>query len=401
MRAAGGGRLAADTMRLESAPGVEDVRLLAKKRLPRLAFDFIDGGAEGEVTLRANRQAFDDLTFRPRYLQDVSRRDQETSVVGTRLSLPVMLAPTGLTRIASRNAEVDAARAAGREGTVYVLSAMASTSIEEVARAAEGPLWFQLYLWRDRSMVDSLVSRAEKAGYQALVVAVDVPVSSKRERDYRNGFVLPPRIRFGTALDAVRHPRWLWNLLTGPPITFPNVVGEGGGTGAVVLGKYVNEQLCNPAQGLDDLRRLRDTWSGPLLVKGTLTVEDAEEAVACGVDGIIVSNHGGRQLDCAPASVTVLPEVVEAVRGRADVLLDSGVRRGSDVVKALALGAKACLIGRPYLYGLAVGGEAGARRVIEILRTEVDLCLALIGSNSVSALNEWVLRGVDQAPLTV
>ena len=213
-------------MRLESAPGVEDVRLLAKKRLPRLAFDFIDGGAESEVTLRANRQAFDGLTFRPRYLQDVTRRDQETSVVGTRLSLPVMLAPTGLTRIASRNAEVDAARAAGREGTVYVLSAMASTSIEEVARAAEGPLWFQLYLWRDRSVVDSLVSRAQKAGYQALVVTVDVPVSSKRERDYRNGFVLPPRIRFGTALEAGRHPRWLWDLLTGPPITFPNVVGE-------------------------------------------------------------------------------------------------------------------------------------------------------------------------------
>jgi isopentenyl diphosphate isomerase/L-lactate dehydrogenase-like FMN-dependent dehydrogenase len=379
-------------MRLESAPGVEDVRLLAKKRLPQFAFDFIDGGAEDEVTLRANRRAFEGLTFRPRYLQDVTRRDQETSVVGTRLSLPVMLAPTGLTRIASRNAEVDAARAAGREGTVYVLSAMASTSIEDVARAAEGPLWFQLYLWRDRTMVDSLVSRAEKAGYQALVVAVDVPVSSKRERDYRNGFVLPPRIRFGTALDAVRHPRWLWDLLTGPPITFPNVIGEGGGTGAVVLGKYVNEELCNPAQGLDDLRRLRDTWKGPLLVKGTLTVEDAEEAVACGVDGIIVSNHGGRQLDCAPASVTVLPEIVEAVRGRADVLLDSGVRRGSDVVKALALGAKACLIGRPYLYGLAVGGEVGARRVIEILRTEIDLCLALIGSNSVSALNESVLR---------
>ena len=163
----------------------------------------------------------------------------------------------------------------------------------------------------------------------------------------------------------------------------------------------MNEQLCNPAQGLDDLRRLRETWKGPLLVKGTLTAEDAEEAVACGVDGIIVSNHGGRQLDCAPASVTVLPEVVEAVRGRADVLLDSGVRRGSDVVKALALGAKACLIGRPYLYGLAVGGEAGARRVIEILRTEIDLCLALIGSNSVSALNESVLRGVDESPLAV
>jgi isopentenyl diphosphate isomerase/L-lactate dehydrogenase-like FMN-dependent dehydrogenase len=378
---------------LESAPGVEDVRLLARKRLPRLAFDFVDGGAEGEVTLRANRRAFDDLAFRPRYLQDVTGRDQTTSVVGTPLSLPVLLAPTGLTRIASRAAEVDAARAAGREGTVYVLSAMASTSIEEVAGAAEGPLWFQLYLWRDRSLVDSLVSRAQNAGYQALVVTVDVPVSSKRERDYRNGFVLPPRIRLGTALEAVRHPRWVWDLLTGPPITFPNVVGEGGGTGAVVLGKYVNEKLCNPAQGLDDLRRLRERWKGPLLVKGTLTAEDAEDAVACGVDGIIVSNHGGRQLDCAPATITVLPEVVEAVRGRAEVLLDSGVRRGSDVVKALALGASACLIGRPYVYGLAAGGEAGVRRVIEILRTEIDLCLALIGSNSVSALDESVLQG--------
>ncbi len=367
-------------MRLESAPGVEDVRLLAKKRLPRLAFDFVDGGAEGEVTLRANRQAFDGLTFRPRYLQDVTRRDQETSVVGTGLSLPVMLAPTGLTRIASRNAEVDAARAAGREGTVYVLSAMASTSIEEVARAAEGPLWFQLYLWRDRSVVDSLVSRAEKAGYQALVVTVDVPVSTKRERDYRNGFVLPPRIRFGTVLEAVRHPRWVWDLLTGPPITFQNVAGEGGGTGAIVLGKYVNEELCNPAQGLDDLRRLREAWQGPLLVKGTLTGEDAEEAVACGVDGIIVSNHGGRQLDGAVAPLRVLPGIAEAIRD-IPIVIDGGVRRGTDVLKAIALGARFVFVARPFNYAAAIAGDAGVRHAIALLASEIDRDMAMLGVN--------------------
>lgn len=379
-------------MRLESVPSVEDLRVLAKKRLPRLAFDFIDGGAEAEITLRANRAAFDALTFRPRYLQDVTERSQESTVLDTRLSLPVMLAPTGLTRIASRNAEIDAARAAGREGTVYVLSAMASTSIEEVAQAGEGPLWFQLYLWRDQSVVDSLVSRAQRAGYQALVVTVDVPVSSKRERDVRNGFVLPPRIRPGAALEAARHPRWVRDLLTGPPITFLNVLGEGRDGSAVALGKYVNEELSNPGQSLADLRRLRENWKERLLVKGTLTAQDAEEAIACGVDGIIVSNHGGRQLDCAPPSIAVLPEIIEAVQGRAEVLLDSGIRRGSDVVKALALGAKACLIGRPYLYGLAAGGEAGARKVIDILRSEIDLCMALTGCNSLSALNHSFLR---------
>jgi len=381
-------------MRLESAPGVEDVRLLAKKRLPRLAFDFIDGGAEGEVTLRANRQAFDGLTFRPRYLQDVSRREQETSVVGTRLSLPVMLAPTGLTRIASRNAEVDAARAAGREGTVYVLSATASTSIEEVARAAEGPLWFQLYLWRDREVIEGLVKRAAAAKYSALVLTVDVPVIGQRERDLRNGFTLPPRLTPRNAFDMIRRPRWLTGLLRGTPLTFANFVDvPGRGRSAVELGKYVNVEMMNPGATWETFEWLRRMWDGPLAIKGVLHPHDAARAVDLGADGVVVSNHGGRQLDSAVAALDALPAIVDAVAGRADVLFDSGVRRGTDVVKALALGAKAVLIGRPYVLGLGADGAAGVSAVLDVLRRELDRALALIGCPDASQLTrDFVTR---------
>jgi isopentenyl diphosphate isomerase/L-lactate dehydrogenase-like FMN-dependent dehydrogenase len=366
--------------------GIEDLRRIASRRLPRIAFDFIDGGTEDEVTLRANRRAFEEIAFRPRTLVDVVERPHATTVLGTPVATPILLAPTGYTRLASRHAEVDAARAAGKAGTIYCLSTMASTSIEEVARAATGPLWFQLYLWRNREISDSLVRRARDCGFQALVVTVDVAMASKRERDWRNGFVLPPRIRPGRAAEALLHPRWVWDLVTGPPITFVNLAGAGGSRQSHA--QYVNEELSNPRASYDDLRRLREEWSGPLLVKGTMTAEEAELALACGVDGIIVSNHGGRQLDGLPASIEALPEVVEAVGGRCEVLLDSGVRRGSDVVKALALGARAVMIGRPYVWGLAAGGEAGAVRALEILSHELDLCLALLGRKGIGDLDE-------------
>jgi L-lactate dehydrogenase (cytochrome) len=378
-------------MRLERVPSIRDLRRLAQRRLPRVCFDFIDGGADDEATLGANERAFAELFFRPNYMTAIAERDLSTVVCGDEVSLPVLLAPVGLTRVASKDAEVETARAAGRAGTVYCFSSMASTTIEEIARAATGTLWFQLYLWRQADVAAALVRRAQDCGISTLVITVDTPVSSKRDRDWRNGFTVPLRLSLGGKLEVLRHPRWLWGYVTGPPLTLANLADAGRGSKAEVLGKWVNTELCNPAQSYDDLRRLRDSWSGKLLVKGTLTPEDAELAVACGVDGLIVSNHGGRQLDFAPPTIEVLPEIVAAVGGRAEILLDSGIRRGSDVVKAVALGAKAVLVGRPYLWGLAVAGQAGVELVLELLRTEIDLCLTLTGRGSVRDLDASVV----------
>jgi len=264
---------------------------------------------------------------------------------------------------------------------------MASTTIEEIAQAATGPLWFQTYLWRDEEVTKTLVRRARESGYKALVVTVDVPVSSKRERDWRNGFTLPLRLTAGARLDVLRHPRWLWDYVVGPPVTFANFAGPGRDSGAGALGKWVNEQLSNPHASYEDVSRLRETWDGPLVVKGILTAEDARRAADAGADAIVVSNHGGRQLDGAQATIAVLPEIAAAVGDRVEVLLDGGVRRGSDVVKAVALGARAVLVGRPYLWGVAAGGEAGVDRALEILRTEIDLCLALVGRSSIAEVD--------------
>ncbi len=379
-------------MNVASAPSIDDLWALAKRRLPRVCLDFIDGGAEGEVTLRANRQAFERLAFRPRYLVDVASRDQSAIICGTPVSLPVLLAPTGLARVASRNAEVDAARAAGAAGTVYCASAMASTTVEEIARAASGPLWFQVYLWGQPEVWQGLLRRARDCDYQSLVVTIDVPVSSRRLRDWRNGFTLPLKLSVADRIEALRHPAWVYGYLAGPSITFANFAELVSQTDAAVLGKWVNEELCNPGANWDDLGRLRDSWKGPLLVKGALTPEDAEAAVACGADGIIVSNHGGRQLDCSQPTIDVLAEIAAAVGGKVDVLLDSGVRRGSDVVKAIALGAKAVMIGRPYLWGLAAGGERGAARALEILRGEIDICLTLLGRRSLGDLDPSLIH---------
>lgn len=377
-------------MNLDRAASIDDLRLQAKRRLPRVCFDFIDGGADGEVTLRMNREAFDKLTFRPRYLVDVAVRELATEAAGTAISMPVILAPTGLTRVAERNAEINAARAAGAAGTVYCLSTLASTNIEDVARAASGPLWFQLCPWSDHDLSRSLIRRARDCGYSALIVTTDAPVASKRERDARNGFGLPLRLSVADRLEAARHPAWVWGYLTGRPITFANLAEKANTSKAEVLGKWVKE-LHNPAATYADLSRLREEWSGPLIVKGVLTPEDAEMAIGCGADALVVSNHGGRQLDCAQPSIDALPAIVAAVGGRAEIMLDSGVRRGSDVVKAIALGAKAVLVGRPFIWGLAAAGEKGAQRALDILRAEIDVCLTLIGRSSVADLDDSAL----------
>jgi isopentenyl diphosphate isomerase/L-lactate dehydrogenase-like FMN-dependent dehydrogenase len=372
-------RAGEDWRRVPELLCVEDYRRLARRRLPRLAFDFIDGGADGEVTLRRNLAAFERLTLRPRHLVDVSSRSLETTVLGERVALPVLIAPTGMSRVAGRGGDVAGARAAAAHGAVFVLSTMSSNSIEDVRAAASGSLWFQLYLWAERAILERLLDRARAAGCRALVVTVDVPVIGNRRRDARNGFALPPRVRWRTAADLLRHPRWLAHA--------PSAVGAAhflddagvSPSGTMEHARLVNRLLANPGSSWRDLTWLRDRWDGPLLVKGTLTAEDARLAVECGVDGIVVSNHGGRQLDGAPASLDALVEVAEAVGDQVELLVDGGVRHGTDVIKARALGARAVLVGRPWLYGLAAAGEAGVAGVLEILRTEIDRALALLG----------------------
>jgi isopentenyl diphosphate isomerase/L-lactate dehydrogenase-like FMN-dependent dehydrogenase len=372
---------------------VEDLRRRARRRLPRAVFDFIDGGAEDERTLRRNTAAFERLTFSPRILVDVDRRDQSTTVLGQRLASPLILAPTGLCGMAAPRGEVLAARAALRTGTVFTLSCMSAVTIEELAREVPGPHWFQLYVWRDRALTRSLVERARAAGYRALVLTADAPVVSHRERDLRNGATIPPRVTWRNLLDSATKLGWLSQMARHPRVDFVNVAHavRGARRGPLSLGAYVNRQF-DPSVTWDDLDWLRSFWPGPLALKGIMSVEDARRAVEHGVDLLIVSNHGGRQLDGLPAAVEVLPEIAEAVGGRAEIVLDGGVRRGGDVVKALALGARACMIGRPYLYGLGAGGQAGVERAVGMLQAEIDRTLALLGRPTLAELDRTAVR---------
>lgn len=370
---------------------ISDLRRMARRRLPLPVFDFIDGGAEDEVTLRRNTGDFASLTLRPRALVDVSTRHLATTVLGTPVASPVLFAPCGLARLAHREGELAAARAAAAAGTIFTLSTSSSYSIEEVGKAATGPQWFQLYVWKDRDVTRRLVERAREAGHQALCFTVDVPLSGQRERDLRNGMTIPPKPGPRSALHYAQHPRWLQGALLGDPITFRNFLGQSSGNSAVSLGTYVNSML-NPSMCWDDLRWLRTIWDGPLVVKGLMRAEDARTAVDIGAEAVVVSNHGGRQLDGLPSTISVLSEVVDAVGDRAEVLLDGGVRRGSDVAKALALGARACMVGRPWMFGLAAGGELGATRSMEILTSELDRTMALLGVRDVAELDRSLLR---------
>ncbi len=358
--------------------------------MPRVAFDYLDGGAEDETTLARNREAFDGFELVPRALVDVGKVELATTVLGQRIALPLVLAPCGLIRLIHTGGEAAAARAAHRAGTVHVLSTVGSTSIEELAREAPGPLWYQVYVWKDRGLLRGFLERARASGYRALCLTVDSPVPGRRERDLR-GRTDPPGLTLGTALDTLRHPRWLLDWLRGPAIGLPNVLPErAGDLGA--LGRIASASL-DPTVTWADLEWMVAQWDGPFVLKGVLRAEDARRAVDCGVAAVVVSNHGGRQLDRVPPTLDVLPGIVEAVGDRAEVLLDSGVRRGSDVVKALALGARACLVGRSYLYGLGAGGEAGVDRALALLRAELARTLALLGCPSVADLDaSWLRR---------
>jgi L-lactate dehydrogenase (cytochrome) len=374
---------------------VEDLRRRARRNLPRAVFDFIDGGAEDEQSLRLNRSAFERITFRPRVFVDVSHIDQRTRVFGQPLDSPIILAPTGLCGMAAARGEILAARAAGRTGVIFTLSTMSAVNIEDTMQSAPGSHWFQLYVWRDRELTRSLVDRAAAAGYSALMLTADVPVAGQRERDLRNGATVPPKITWRNALDTATRIGWLAGMARNPRIDFANVAKEESSR-PFSIAEHVNRQF-DPSLTWKDVEWFRSLWSGPLIIKGIMSVEDARRAVDCGAEGLVVSNHGGRQLDGLPASIDVLPEVVDAVGNRAEVLFDGGIRRGTDIAKAIALGARAVMVGRPYLYGLGAAGEAGAEHAIRLLQAELARAMALLGRPTLTDLDATAIRRVPLA----
>ena len=366
--------------RLSALGSTMEIRAAARSALPRVIFDFVDGGASDEVTMRRNVEAFDRVALSPHFLVDVSEVDLSTTVLGRRVDVPVLGAPTGLCGLVHVAGEAGLARAMQDAGSIYTLAGMSSYTIEEVRDAApRGRLWFQTYLWRDQAIVDGLLARAAACDYEALVVTVDVPRSADRRRDRRHRFTVPPRVTPRSVMDGVLHPRWTRECLRRSRVTAANISGMGGS--AVQVASYVDSQF-DPSASWDDLRSLRSRWKGPLIVKGLLRPDDAVRAVDLGADAVVVSNHGGRQLDQAPATLTVLPAIAEALDGRAEVYLDSGVRRGSDVLKARALGARACLVGRPIVYGLGAAGTAGATRAVDVLSKELEVAMMLTGVSS-------------------
>jgi L-lactate dehydrogenase (cytochrome) len=382
-----------DQRRVSHCHNIADLRRVAKRRLPRPMFDYMDGAAEDEVALGNNSDVFGDWQLVPRVLRDVAEVDMAAEIMGQPSALPVVLAPTGMNTLFHHRGELAVAAAAREAGLIYSLSSMSSFDIETVGAATDGPKWFQIYVWKDRAVVKEFIQRCRDAGYKALCLTVDVPVFGRRERDLRNGMVIPPRFTPGSLLDIALHPHWWWHVITSPPMTLANVAGKAGQglNDVTTLTGYAVDQFDSSVTW-DDLAWMIEEWGGPFAVKGVARAADAVRAVEAGATGIIISNHGGRQLDQSPAPLEVLPEIVEAVAGRAEVILDGGVRRGSDVIKALALGAKACMIGRGYLYGLGAGGQAGVERALSLLRDEISRTLALIGCASVRDLNGGCLR---------
>jgi L-lactate dehydrogenase (cytochrome) len=379
--------------RLAKAADVGDLRRIAKRRLPHGVFDYIDGAAEDERTVVANTEAYRTRTFRPRVLRDVSHVDPSTTLLGKRIPLPLVLGPTGFARIADPQGELAVARAAARAGLPYTLSTIGTRSIEEVAAVSDGPKWFQLYVFRDRGLTKELVERAKASGFEALMLTVDTAVFGRRERDIRRGFTLPPKIGVGTIIDGAVHPAWTWAFVRAEPIVFANVAGRdvGDGTSAVELADYVNTQL-DASLSWKDLDWLRSVWDGPIVIKGIQTVADAELAADAGVEVVSLSNHGGRQLDTAPATLDLLEPVVQAVGDRVEVICDGGVRRGSDVGKAVALGAKAVSAGRAHFYALGAGGERGVDHVLGLLDAGIRRTMALVGATTVDEITRDLLE---------
>ena len=377
------------TLSSSKVVNVEDLRRLAQRRVPKSVFDYLDGGAEAELTLSENRRSFRDVTFRPRGAVAIQDCNLGTTILGQELSLPFLLAPVGYSRLMHPEGEIAAARAAGEAGTTYILSTISGHKLENVKNATQGPVWYQLYLLGGREAAEGSLERARKAGFSALVITVDTPVAGMRERDPRNGMkeLLSGSVfaKLPFVPDILAHPGWLFSfLLDGGVPKLENIVIPGKGPMALL---DVGAALAESTVTWADLRWIRDLWHGPIVVKGLMTGEDARRAIDEGAAAIVVSNLGGRQLDSVSPTLRALPEVVAAVSGRIEVLMDGGIRRGGDVVKAICLGARAVLIGRAYAYGLTAAGEAGVRRAIEILRSDVERTLRLLGCPSTRALD--------------
>lgn len=380
------------------AYNIFDLREIAKKRLPKGLFEFVDRGTEDEVSLKNNRAVFESVRLKPRTLVDVSARNQEVTLFGKQHKMPILIAPTGIAGLLWHEGEIALARAAKEAGVPFTLATGSMTAMEKVAEQAGGTLWFQLYMWPDRSLSHKLVVRARDAGFEALMVTVDGVSSGNREYNLRNGFTIPFSFTRKNVTDVMMHPGWLLNVLakyvftTGMPRyeNYPSEIKY-----KVTAKPMGRSQMRNDSLNWDDLRDLRKMWPGKLIVKGILHPQDAVMAADCGADGVVVSNHGGRNLDTAISPMEVLPEVADAVGKRMTVLVDSGFRRGTDVVKALALGAHAVQIGRPTLYGVAAGGQPGANRALAIFREEIDRVMALLGCRSVAELDSEILHFAD------
>jgi len=385
---------------LSTAADVSDLRRLAKKRLPAGVFNYIDGGAEDERALTENCAGYERLQLRPRVLRDVSKIDTGTTLLGKPVALPLVLAPTGFTRIADSQGELAVARAAERAGLPYSLSTLSTRSIEEVAAVCKGAKWFQVYTWKDRGLVRDMVERSAHAGYEALLLTVDTAVLGRRERDVRKGYTLPPKIGLDTIVDGISHPGWTVDFLRNDPITFSNVVGhsDDDGSTAVSLSDYINTQF-DQALSWADVDWLRSIWDGPIVIKGIQTVADAKLAVEAGVEAIALSNHGGRQLDDAPSIAELIEPVANVVGGKIEIIADGGVRRGSDIFKAMALGANAVMAGRAYLYALGAGGEAGVDHVLQFLSQGMERTMALSGCQQVSDIERDLVAWRSDPPL--
>jgi L-lactate dehydrogenase (cytochrome) len=364
---------------------IADLRELARRRVPRALFDYVDGGSYDEITLRRNRADFDDIQLRPRALIDVASQNLATSILGMPAAMPLALAPTGMAGFIHGDGEILAARAAATFGVPFCLSTVSICAIEDVRKATPAPFWFQLYVMKDRGYTDELVDRAAAAGCPVLMMTVDIPVGALRRKDAKNGLTVPPRITFGNVLDTATKPRWVWSIARAGRRDFGNLTAAVRRSGGMPFAQFVASQF-DASVTWKDLERIRTRWKGKLIIKGIMDPEDARQAVALGADALVVSNHGGRQLDGAPSSIAMLPAVLDAVQGGTEVLLDSGVRCGQDILKARALGAAGVMVGRAWLYGLGALGEPGVRMALEIISRELQVSLALTGCNDVNAL---------------
>lgn len=384
--------------RLSSAANVEDLRRIARRRLPAGVFDYIDGAAEDELAMARNAERFAARTLVPRVLRDMSDIDASTEILGERAAMPLIIAPTGFPRIAHPDGELATARSAARHDIPFSLSTMGTRTIEEIAAVCDGRKWFQVYVWRDRELTRDMIARCRASGFHALHITVDTAVLGRRERDVRRGMSLPPKLGLDTFVEGALRPGWVWEFLRNDPIVFSNIAestrrlgnSTEDGTSAVSLAEYINHQF-DPRLSWDDVAWIRSEWDGPVILKGIQSVADAEIAASEGIDAIALSNHGGRQLDASPAIIDLVAPVADAVGGDIEIYCDGGVRRGSDVVKALALGADACMIGRAHLYALAAGGEAGVDHVLDFFQAGIEQTMALTGVRSIAEIDRSVI----------